>query len=838
MSVWVALARRATGSWVAVLLLLSVTMQPGPVAAADPRAAAAQHLAAVNGGISSDYQLVYERPATPGGAGWSAKYLDRVDGRIYAVEQASNGSYLDSVEQGAVAQAERAALPALQRKADAALLQAAARSSIERLPVALWLDVDTDAAEAAVVAAHPAVTWLAGRPIADDLATQRALRAELWNARRGAFAEAQDEVAAVVRAAGGVVGYASTSAPVLFADLPAAALSRLADSPRVTTMGLEQGSRPAMSSAGPTVNADWTNGSADQGNGVRVGIIEYHNVRNSGDLSGKVVASYSTTGTLAYTGSGQFDHPTWVAGAVASKSATYRGVAPGAVIVTAGTGGYNPSLSTDRDIIQAADWALSPGGGDADMVSLSLGQDTATGAEEARRYFDAVGSKDGRLVLAAAGNYTTFGHWDVLSPATGYNVLAVGGVDDRGTGSTADDRIWFVPGSNGSNYRDPLGTAWNAHGDYNKPNVSAPAVSVRTANGLWASGTSVATPITAGIAAQLFANAPSLLSWPEATRAILAAGALRRTPMPDGSLNADHEGAGTVSALWSNRILVPEGDEWGGYHIGVMHNAQAQTQQFTVAAGQRIRVALAWSSHVSGPNLSIDQLLTDMDLTVQAPGTPLAGSYSFDNAYETVDVTAAKSGTVTVRVISDRFDDGPEPYALAWAISGPFTDADVSPFSSDIQWALAEGITAGCAPTLYCPDAPVTREQMASFLVRALDLPGGAPDRFTDDESSPHESDINALAAAGITGGCTATHFCPGDPVTRAQMASFLVRALGLSPSSSNQFTDDDGNPHERNINALALAGITGGCGPGRYCPNSTVTRGQMAAFLHRAFGD
>ncbi len=827
---------RAAGLSAVLLLGLVMTAPTAQVTAADPRLAAAEHLSAALGQPATQLELVYERPANPDGAGWSAKYLDRATGQVHSVQRAADGAFMDARERQESASAALGQLSALDRKAERALVDAVHHDPAGRLPVAVWLAVDAGTATNAVVAAHPEVTWLAGRPMVDDVATQRQLRAELWAARRDVYAVAQAQLAAQVRGLGGTMGYASTSAPMAFVDLPAAAVGRLADLPTVTALGLEHGSRPAMSSAGPTVDANWTSGTADQGTGIRVGVVEYHNVRNSGDLAGKVVASYSTTGTLAYTGSGQFDHPTWVAGAVSGQSSTYRGVAPGAVIVTAGTGGYQPSLATDRDIIAAADWAVSPGGGDADLLNLSLGQDTATGAEEARRYFDAIGAQDGRLVLAAAGNYVTFGHWDVLSPATGYNVLAVGGVDDRGTAGTGDDRIWFAPGSNGSNYRDPLTTGWNPHGDFNKPNLSAPAVSVRTANGLAASGTSVATPITAGIAAQLLAQEPSLLAWPEATRAILAAGALRRTRMPDGSYNADHEGAGTVSALWSSRLL-GDGDGWGGYGVGVMNNAKTQTKQFSVVAGQHLRVSLAWSSHVSGPNLAADQLLTDMDLTVQVPGAALVGSYTFDNAHETVDVTAPQSGVVTVRIVSDRFDGGPEPYALAWSISGPFTDADRSPFASDIRWALAEGITAGCAATLYCPNDPVTREQMASFLVRALDLPHVSTDRFTDDQDSPHQGDINALAAAGITGGCAPSRFCPHAAVTRDQMASFLVRALGLSASASDQFGDDDGNQHEGSINALALAGITGGCAAGRYCPGSPVTRGQMAAFLHRAFG-
>jgi hypothetical protein len=64
------------------------------------------------------------------------------------------------------------------------------------------------------------------------------------------------------------------------------------------------------------------------------------------------------------------------------------------------------------------------------------------------------------------------------------------------------------------------------------------------------------------------------------------------------------------------------------------------------------------------------------------------------------------------------------------------------------------------------------------FLYRALDLPDSEIDVFTDDEDSLYQREINALAAAGITLGCSEQQFCPADPVSRGQMASFLVRAF------------------------------------------------------------
>jgi hypothetical protein len=69
-------------------------------------------------------------------------------------------------------------------------------------------------------------------------------------------------------------------------------------------------------------------------------------------------------------------------------------------------------------------------------------------------------------------------------------------------------------------------------------------------------------------------------------------------------------------------------------------------------------------------------------------------------------------------------------------------------------------------------------------------------------------------------------------------MASFLVRALDLPSTNVDHFTDDNGSTHEDRINALAASGITHGCGTTTFCPNGGVTRGQMAAFLHRALAD
>ena len=72
-------------------------------------------------------------------------------------------------------------------------------------------------------------------------------------------------------------------------------------------------------------------------------------------------------------------------------------------------------------------------------------------------------------------------------------------------------------------------------------------------------------------------------------------------------------------------------------------------------------------------------------------------------------------------------------------------------------------------------------------------------------------------------------------------MAAFLVRALGYTdPGDGDLFIDDDESIFEADIDRLATAGVTKGCNPpvnDRFCPKGYVTRGQMAAFLHRALG-
>jgi hypothetical protein len=146
----------------------------------------------------------------------------------------------------------------------------------------------------------------------------------------------------------------------------------------------------------------------------------------------------------------------------------------------------------------------------------------------------------------------------------------------------------------------------------------------------------------------------------------------------------------------------------------------------------------------------------------------------------------------------------------------------------------------------------VTTDARTTFASAAAEVdwapvPSETPDGFIDvPEDSTFYEDILWLAGEGITRGCNPPandRFCPDDFVTRGQMAAFLHRGLDdfLTPTEMVEFIDDDGNTFETDIEWLGGTGVTRGCNPptnDRFCPDDFVTRGQMAAFLHRALGD
>ena len=177
---------------------------------------------------------------------------------------------------------------------------------------------------------------------------------------------------------------------------------------------------------------------------------------------------------------------------------------------------------------------------------------------------------------------------------------------------------------------------------------------------------------------------------------------------------------------------------------------------------------------------------------------------------------------------------------------GGFSDVGGGVHEPAIDALDDAGVLEGteCGDGLFCPGEPILRWVIAVWLVRVLgEEPAAAGiSRFSDVDAgvwwAPY---VEALADLGVTKGCDTEplRFCPDESVTRAQMASFLVRAFALEAVGSAGFADTAGSTHEENIDSLAAARVTAGCavGPLRYCSDQAVTRAQMATFLARAVG-
>jgi hypothetical protein len=176
--------------------------------------------------------------------------------------------------------------------------------------------------------------------------------------------------------------------------------------------------------------------------------------------------------------------------------------------------------------------------------------------------------------------------------------------------------------------------------------------------------------------------------------------------------------------------------------------------------------------------------------------------------------------------------------------SPPFTDLGGSTHASAVGCVAWWGVASGKTATTFDPNGRMTRAQLASFVARELEaagqtLPTSPLDAFTDDETSVHELRINQLAAVGVVQGRGGTTYSPDAVVSRAEMATFLVRAhdrattLALPPGG-DRFTDDTGSVHEGNINKVAAAGLAAGTSATTFAPSAPVLRGQMATFLAR----
>lgn len=280
--------------------------------------------------------------------------------------------------------------------------------------------------------------------------------------------------------------------------------------------------------------------------------------------------------------------------------------------------------------------------------------------------------------------------------------------------------------------------------------------------------------------------------------------------------------------------------------------------------GESVPVEPSWQGSATQPPAALTGAASN-------PGGPAGASYALDDALSAYGAPAADQPANCHAATGDCFafsvsNPATRPAAhwdaafhetvngaagRTWTlhVGQSFTDVPLShPFYSQIETLFHNGVTAGCGPGIDCPDDPVTRAQMAIFLLKAklgsgYVPPPGSGTVFSDVPPGSFGEDwIEDLFASGISSGCGPGIFCPGDPVTRAEMAVFLLKASRgssyLPPAATGIFDDvPAGDPYAGWIEELFHSGITAGCGGNRYCPGDPNTRGQMAVFLDLTFG-
>jgi hypothetical protein len=280
-------------------------------------------------------------------------------------------------------------------------------------------------------------------------------------------------------------------------------------------------------------------------------------------------------------------------------------------------------------------------------------------------------------------------------------------------------------------------------------------------------------------------------------------------------------------------------------------------------AGGALQDEFTWNVMVSYNSLIISgnagvagATLSYTDGTSKTATADGSGNYSFT-------VPSNWSGTVTPSLAGYSFTPSSRSYTNITvdqtdqdytASVTTFADVPVTYWAwSWIERLYNSGITSGCSlsPMMYCPEASVTRAQMAIFLERGMNgsaftPPAGTGAVFGDVSLSYWAVNwVEKLYADGITSGCGTNPiiYCPDNPVTRSQMAVFLLRAkYGAAytpPNTTGIFADVPVDYWAANwIEQLYAEGITGGCNvsPLSYCPEDPVTRAQMAVFLVRTF--
>ena len=491
----------------------------------------------------------------------------------------------------------------------------------------------------------------------------REWRQEVFEDKSAWYADVEEEVVQFLNTNGfwdEDRSYACLAAPVLYTDLPVDPSERrifeeLQRLNVVDTIYLAGVFEPKLDSAVPTIEAPsvWSrkdsSGNNLRGTNVRIAIVESGRI----DFTLAPFASSKRNHITRDSALSSDPHKTAVAEVAASSHAKYTGFAPDAILLSADSKDH-----TEKELAAAIDWALKKG---ADVLNASIGEPIPAGKPHSwSRLLDFIVIEHMRAFTTPAGNEGKGAF--VCAPASGYNVIAVGGIDDKGTLSWADDTMYDIAANDGSNSKNPI----SPNNDREKPDVCAVAVGIKTAAYGYSKpvrGTSFAAPAVAGTIGLLIQRQPWLAVWPEVTKAIVMASAIHNVNGP--SRLDDWEGAGTIVASEADNIVI---NNW--LWKKVVGKADFPiTIKFNANKGETVRFVITWDSHAQrkGGLVTTDKLEADLDLEIFDPaGISVTSSTSSDNSYEIVEFVAAATGRYEARLSEAGFKAAFEYVGAAW----------------------------------------------------------------------------------------------------------------------------------------------------------------------------
>ena len=316
----------------------------------------------------------------------------------------------------------------------------------------------------------------------------------------------------------------------------------------------------------------------------------------------------------------------------------------------------------------------------------------------------------------------------------------------------------------------------------------------------------------------------------------------------DTAVATVENGVVTAVAAGNATITAKAGDKTATCAVTVTNPSNSGSSSGGSGGGSTPRYAVTVPDKTENGSLSVTPKNAKKGSDVTITATP-------DEGYEVGDIVAkdAKGNKLTLK------DNGDGTYTFTMpaskvTVTVAFAEkkaepivpeklfADVSAeeyYYEAVKWASENGVTGGIGENLFGANLPCTRAQIVTFLWRAA----GSPEPkgmsgFVDVSADAYYAKAVAWAVEeGIVSGTSATTFDPDAVCTRAQSVAFLYRAFGEKVNKAAGFSDVSADAYYTDAVAWAVEnGVASGIGGGLFAPTQDCARGQIVAFLYRAY--